>query len=63
MNFRYPHDPKHPVRKYWVPWWVVAWRLLLFPFIVITVWVLIIISYLGWGRKIAREIVSFFDGD
>jgi hypothetical protein len=51
---RWPQHPNHTVRRYWSPWWVIAWR---------AVWIgptwtlaaaLVLVVAIGWGKRKAE---------
>lgn len=53
---RWPHDPDHCVRRYWRPWWIIAWR----AFWMVPAWVLrialVAVVAIGWGRRTAGTL-------
>lgn len=51
---RWPQDAAHPVRRYWSPWYVIAWRSIW----IIPAWVLrialVAVVAAGWGKRSAE---------
>jgi hypothetical protein len=53
---RWPQDVAHPVRRYWSPWWIIAWRAIwMAPTFILTVFLCCAVC-LGWGRKKAENL-------
>ena len=51
---RWPQDANHPVRRYWSPWYIIAWRALwMGPMWVLKI-ALVTVAAIGWGKRSAE---------
>jgi len=53
---RWPQDATNPVRRYWSPWYVIAWRSIwMIPEWILRI-ALVTVVAIGWGKRAAETL-------